>query len=89
MSDNKFFGRPEEFAVLPLISILPEENVQLDRLANFTPALFARFERIKTQIDELRSSNSKDNARVQALVYELDMLKVVLNWLEVGDYDDQ
>jgi len=72
---------PESFSLSPLVSLLPQLG-SVARLEELVSSLFARYESVQNLLEggapvELR-------ARLDA---EMDMLKQILDWLEVQPHE--
>ena len=75
------FDPIEPFSLAPLVALLPRRG-RIERLSTLTSSLFARFEKVNGLIKE---SDSQANADIfSRLNKEREMLKQVLEWLEVN-----
>ena len=75
------FDPIEPFSLAPLVALLPRRG-RIERLSALTSSLFARFEKVNGLIKE---SESQPNTDIfSRLNKEREMLKQVLEWLEVN-----
>lgn len=79
---KSYFGNPDPFALLPMLSLLPVQG-DLSKLSNLKESMYARFERV---LAFKKGSGTGEGTRVMA--GELAMLKQVLEFLEVVPEDD-
>ena len=77
---RSIFSPPDDFAIAPLLSLLPIRG-KVGRLEALTSSLFARYEKVSSQLEESQGDSSSVNSR--KLSAEEAMLKQVLDWLEV------
>lgn len=71
------YSAPEEFALQPLLSILPSVG-NISKLQALTSSFYARYLKVSEQIKLSQEAKLKNS-----LVLESLMLKQVLDWLEV------
>jgi hypothetical protein len=79
---SRSFGAIDEFQIAPLLSLLPVAG-NVSKLAKYTSSLYVRYEKIDQICRELQSNNGR-NEGGQRFFEELEMLREVLNWLEVS-----
>lgn len=80
MSKN-VLDQPDQFSMSPLLAILPDKG-SLERLEGLTTSLYARYEKVSHLLRDIQESSAGDMRK--RLVAEQVMLKLVLDWLEVG-----
>ena len=76
---NKITGS-DPFSLSPLLSLLPVGG-NISNLESFTSSLFARYEKVQALLESEDLKN--DSSSHQRLVSEQNMLKHVLDWLDV------
>lgn len=76
---RQLYSAPDSFSILPLLALLPSKS-QAGRLHELTSSLYARFEKVQALINESSSAGAEAPKRLNA---ELNMLKLVLDWLAV------
>lgn len=75
------FSNPEEFSLSPLLALLPVRG-KVGRLEALTSSLFARYEKVASQLKEPETENSPELKK--RFSSEEAMLRQVLEWLEVS-----
>lgn len=71
---------PDDFSLSPLLSLLPVKG-KVGRLEALTSSLFARYEKVMADLRE--NDSEKEGTKHRRLSAEGEMLKQVLEWLEV------
>lgn len=74
---KSLYSAPEEFAVSPLLSLLPEKS-KVSKLPQLNSSLYARYERVESQLKQSELAESE----IKALQAEVVMLREVLQWLD-------
>ncbi len=76
------YSAPDSFSLSPLLSLLPSFD-SIKRLDGLTSSLFARYEKVLALQREIGDSPelAQQLKRCQS---ELQMLKTILDWLEVS-----
>ncbi len=72
---------PESFSLSPLVSLLPQLG-SVARLEGLVSSLFARYESVQTILDNGATTELRGR-----LGEEADMLKQILDWLEVQPHE--
>jgi hypothetical protein len=75
------FAAPDDFSLSPLLSLLPTKG-KVGKLEALTSSLFARYEKVLNELDHVEFEDEVDKQR-NKLTIEAEMLKQVLEWLEV------
>lgn len=80
MSEGKF-STPDYFASNPLLALLPVRG-RLGKLEDYSASLYARYEKVTGMIRELSESPDRESAR--RLYAEQNMLRQILDWLNIS-----
>ena len=76
---NRITGS-DPFSLSPMLSLLPVGG-NLSKLESFTSSLFARYEKVMSLLESEQISSGTESH--QRLIAEQNMLKQVLDWLNV------
>lgn len=71
---------PEQFSVAPLLSLLPKCG-DVNKLQALLSSFFARYEKTRSMIEEVR--NEEDRDALRRCIAEEEMLREVLEWLQI------